>query len=93
MELHYKCSIWAQIKFDDTAVDEEQLIKDLESGIHPNDLELNNMEWKFMTDTEEQLTPDNNGQSTIKLMKADDPEGWMLKPIWTNEIKKDEIQS
>ena len=81
-----------QIKFlDDDEIDREKLIKDLEAGIHPTDMDLEDAEWNVLYDTEEQLTPeDNDGQSTIELMKADDPEGWMLKPIWTNEIKKDE---
>lgn len=92
MELHYKCTIWMRVKFDEDKLDKDELLRDLKSGIHPVDMDLPDAEWDCMYDTEEQIGPEeNDGQETIQLMENDPTGSWLLKPIWHN-VKKDETK-
>lgn len=89
MEIHYKSSVWIQIKFHDKLPDREKLIRDLQTGLHPTEMDLPDAEWNVIYDTEEQLTPEeNDGQATIEIMEYNANGQW-LETTWSNEIKKD----
>lgn len=88
MELHYKLTCWATIKIKGDIVPEE-IINILKKGIHPVDISEDDLskpcelEWEILTETEEQITPEeNNFQPTIELMDYDDNN--LLKCIWDN---------
>lgn len=93
MEIHYKVTTWAKLKFDGD-VKKEDIIKKLEEGYLPLELGydgvvpgLQNCEWEAINDTEEYLSPEeNNNQATIELMEESE-RGW-LESIWNNSIKK-----
>lgn len=93
MEIHYKCTSWCKLKFDGD-VKKEDIIKKLEEGYLPLEIgydgivpNLENCEWEAINDTEEYLSPEENGnQATIELME-ETKEG-CLKSIWDNSIKK-----
>lgn len=75
MELHYKCSVWCTIKFNEE-VDKQFIIDKLNSGMLPlevayaNEGETGNVEWEVLTDTEQFIpSEENDGQSTIELME------------------------
>ena len=93
MEIHYKCTSWCKLKFDGD-VKKEDIIKKLEEGYLPLEIgydgivpNLENCEWEAINDTEEYLSPEENGnQATIELMEETE-EGY-LKSTWDNSIKK-----
>ena len=93
MEIHYKCTSWCKLKFDGD-VKKEDIIKKLEEGYLPLEIgydgivpNLENCEWEAINDTEEYLSPEENGnQATIELMEESE-RGW-LESIWNNSIKK-----
>ena len=93
MEIHYKCTTWAKLKFDGD-VKKEDIIKKLEEGYLPLELGydgivpgLENCEWEVINDTEEYLYPeDNDGEATIELMEGTERD-W-LESIWDNSIKE-----
>ncbi len=92
MEIHYKVTTWAKLKFDGD-VKKEDIIKKLEEGYLPLEIGydgvipgLENCEWEAISDTEEYLAPkENDGSATIELMEETE-RGW-LKSIWDNSIK------
>ena len=92
MEIHYKVTTWCKLKFDGN-VQKEDIIKKLEEGYLPLELEydgiipnLVNCEWEAINDTEEYLSPEeNDGEATIELMEETE-RGW-LESIWDNSIK------
>lgn len=88
MELHYKLTCWATIKIKGD-IDTKEVIDILKKGIHPIDIIEDDLskpcelEWEILTETEEQITPEeNNFQPTIELMDYDDNN--LLKCIWDN---------
>lgn len=81
--IFYKSSIWTKIRLHDE-VDIEDVKEQLENGIHPDALELNDpdflSEWEVLYDTEEILTTEDNlGSETIKIKDNDTKE-----IIWNN---------
>lgn len=92
MEIHYKVTTWAKLKFDGD-VKKEDIIKKLEEGYLPLEIGydgvipgLENCEWEAINDTEEYLSPEeNDNQATIELMEETE-EGY-LKSTWDNSIK------
>lgn len=81
--IFYKSSIWTKIRLHDE-VDIEDVKEQLESGRHPDALELNDpgflSEWEILYDTEELLTTEDNlGSETIEIQDNDTKE-----IIWNN---------
>ena len=81
--IFYKSSIWTKIRLHDE-VDIEDVKEQLENGIHPDALELNDpdflSEWDVLYDTEEILTTEDNlGSETIEIQDNDTKE-----IIWNN---------
>lgn len=81
--IFYKSSIWTKIRLHDE-VDIEDVKEQLESGIHPDALELNDpgflSEWEILYDTESLLTTEDNlGSETIEIQNNDTKE-----TIWNN---------
>ena len=81
--IFYKSSIWTKIRLHDE-VDIEDVKEQLESGIHPDALELNDSdflsEWEVLYDTESLLTTEDNlGSETIEIQDNDTKE-----IIWNN---------
>jgi hypothetical protein len=81
--IFYKSSIWTKIRLHDE-VDIEDVKEQLESGIHPDALELNDpdflSEWEVLYDTESLLTTEDNlGSETIEIQNNDTKE-----TIWNN---------
>ena len=86
MEIHYKSTIWTKIKIDDDN-DVQEIIKELEAGCSPLDLQIGNMEFEPILETEEFMFPEeNDGQETIEVM-VDDENSLGLKSIWNNKTK------
>lgn len=94
MELHYKCTVWCSIKFNED-VDKELIIEKLNSGMLPLDVaysheeETGNVEWEVINETEEFISvEENNGESTIELMEYQ--EGKLgLQCIWDNSFESE----
>lgn len=86
MEIHYKSTIWTKIEIDDDN-DVQEIIKELEAGCSPWDLQIDNMEFEPILETEEFMFPEeNDGQETIEVM-VDDKNSLGLKSIWNNKTK------
>lgn len=89
MELHYKCTIWCKLKFNED-VNPKDIIEKLEKGYLPLEIgyddiipEASNTEWEVIDDTEEFMSvEENDGQSTIELME----EGEVL---WDNSYESE----
>lgn len=90
MEIHYKCVVWMQVKFSDEVPDKEQLIKDLETGMHPSNMDFPDAEWNVLYDTEEIFTLEQNkGEATIEIMEPKDNNNGWLQSVWDNSIKNE----
>lgn len=86
MEIHYKSTIWTKIEIDDDN-DVQEIIKELEAGCSPWDLQIDSMEFEPILETEEFMFPEeNDGQETIEVM-VNDENNLGLKSIWNNKIK------
>ena len=91
MEIHYKSTVWNKITIPDE-IDKEDIIKQLNEGILPTELDLDNnfdSEYEVIYETEEFITPEeNDGQSTIELMDYVDGKNY-LSSIWDNSYESE----
>ena len=74
-----KVTIWERLHFQDDT-DMDSLVERLKNGETPDDLcgeEDGFSEMDILYDTEEHLSPEENGSSTIEVFKNDET-------IWTN---------
>lgn len=88
-EIHYKCTTWNKIIINDDSKTKDEIITFLKESNNALDTGfdfLENSEWENITETEEQLFPEeNDGQATIELMEETEKRG--LVSIWNNSIK------
>lgn len=87
MEIHYKTTVWCKITLPETA-NKEEIIKQLEKGIEPVDLDfedpLFDSEYETFYETETLLRPgENSGYSTIELIE-NTPNKLGTQVVWEN---------